>query len=795
MRRKVLIILLTAAVLAIGFGVRMASVSLSAIPEAKRDFFRDDGGDPYLTEIDSYYYVRMACRMAEENRIILFNDRETDPLTGPRIGGTAEEKDPLLLSVIAFCLWKVLSLFSSVSVIQVCRWIGPMISPLAGIPVFFYVRRRTNTAGAVTGALLAATAIPFAGHTYAGFFDTDCLLAVLPLCIILAQLRAMQESDFRKQILYSALSALSFAALSLSWSGYYAWFWLAAIGGAIGGILSLLHARGGSPGGRTKALRGAGVSILLSLLMLAAIRGADGIEDLCGAGAQYHSVFDVSAFPFALRHTEEMQPLVAFPDLRTEGIFSLLKGGANSLLNRGGGLLPWLAALLWLIPGIFRLKAGKAGGKASDKGAKCVPGRMYAPETIEPWLQEAGLVGLWLAAGIWLALKYRRAAEIAVLPLTVLAGLGVGFVSELLKGQGSAIRQRALAAALTLAVGTGTVTGALAISRANVPGIAEAVAQAMAYTRVNEPDNAVIASWWDDGYYMQYEGRRRTLADGGFNSGTRAFFLARALLTGNPAEAAGIFRMLETSGTGASLFLAGHGIADAEAAVLLLRMAPLSRKNAKEMLEAETALSPEEQTELLNMTHPEENVPLLLTLSSDMLKKLDAISYYGLWDMEQQNQHTSLYRQVSESSGTIIPGSAIRFTMSGSEEELTVLITEDGDAELIRDPKTMYYNTSKLSLWENGECRWEKDLGGSGPAVILLKEGDRLCAFACNSELRDSLLVRLFVCGDRSVSGTEEAGCWYGDIREGDSRIRSLLNADDRTAWGVRVWRMEEYSD
>lgn len=220
-----------------------------------------------------------------------------------------------------------------------------------------------------------------------------------------------------------------------------------------------------------------------------------------------------------------------------------------------------------------------------------------------------------------------------------------------------------------------------------------------------------------------------------------------------------------------------------------MEISSFSRRDADEILSGEEALSASDRSALLDLTHPPDSPPLILSVSSDILYKLGAISYFGLWDMDTGRQETSLYLMASRSSMPCAAGTDLTFDMNGASGPLQIRL-EDGGARILADSSSVFANANSLSLWENGSCVFDQDLDGTGASVILLKDGDRLSAFACNPELKESVLVRLFVCGDTGLPGAEPIGSWYSGVPSGETPTQSLLNYSDSSAWGIRLWRL-----
>ena len=133
----------------LGFAVRMAAIAMPlAGDEARAACTAEDGG-PYLSEMDSYYYLRLTRQMAEEGRPFAVNARLSDPLMGSRRAeDTGGRGEPMLLPLVTWAIWRALSAFFPLTPLALARWLAPLLASLAAVPAYLYVRRRTNRAGA-----------------------------------------------------------------------------------------------------------------------------------------------------------------------------------------------------------------------------------------------------------------------------------------------------------------------------------------------------------------------------------------------------------------------------------------------------------------------------------------------------------------------------------------------------------------------------------------------------------------------------------------------------------------------
>jgi len=757
-------------------GVRAVAFRLPGIPETDRDAFRDETGAPYLTELDSYYYLRLAAEMAEGRGTFWYNHRLVDPLMGGRnMGDTVVQGDPLFLSVLAYWIWRVLSVFGPVSLIGLARWMGPVFGALACVPAFLYVRKRTNLAGGITAGLLAGLAVPFVVHTHAGFFDTDMLLGVLPLTMMLSLASAMEEKSWRRQLLFAVLSAAAYALISVTWVAYYMYFWLIVLGGVLGMVFAFLFAFRSAAKRKLQVLRGFAMTLGLTLAALALIRGQPGFRALGSVFATFRAVSGSSnAFPFVHAYTTEMGATVLAPSAAKDGILSLFAANTQSVTSGLGGLVP-------LAFGAAAIPLCLLYARRKRRGEGPVPAW---EEKIAAGI-DCGILLPWLLIGIKLAVSSRRFMEIAVLPLAVLAGLSAGRAASLVRNG----KARAAAAALLAAAAVVPMAaGAWQICSATVPSANDNRQQAMEWIRETQPENTAIASWWDDGYFTQYTARRRSIADGGSTSSALNYFLGKALLTDDPAQMAGILRMLETSGTRAVDLLKSEGFSDAETMAMLLELAPMTREEAAARLQ-QTAMGEAARETLLGRTHPEERVPLLLLLGGEYLRKLEAIGYYGQWDPEKPGSAESLYWMISSGSGTLAPGGTCELRMQDPAIVMTAVMDAGGHVSAGLQKAGKPYHLSAFSWWKDGVCLQDETLDGTGPSLMLVEENGRVTAFSAHPLLHRSMLARLYVAKDRELDGIRLLGEWSVPAEDGGvpGRLKIVSMAD----WAVQVWELD----
>ncbi len=766
------------AVFAVAFLIRAEAGNLPWAPEPEKNAYLDPDGNPYLTEMDSYFYLRKAQEMADQNRISWFTSRDTDPLMGQKTGNSPHgDTLPLGLSVLAYLIWKYLLSPFGVSITQTAVWMGPVLGSLAFLPAFHYVRKRTSLPGALAAGLLVVCASPFVLHTHAGFFDTDMVLAALPLTAILSLMECLQAVNLKEQILRACISAVFFAVFSLFWVAWYAYY-LFALGAAALAVL-LWGIRKLPPLKREKgiqappAARGALLFLGFSSLLLFVIHGPGLFRTLLQSSRALLSASGSGdAMPYAFKHINEMHSMPLLPG---GNVLNLLKADSNSVLGRLGGLFPCIPALCWLP---FALVLHRKSRPDPENPS-------FSRES-NALMVEAVFLGIWTVAGIILSCKWQRCTEIPVLPASVLCGLTVGRLYTVFasgKSRGHRILQLlCVGTAVCVALPAGLSSWLSVKTLGSV--VNDNLQEASSWIRENTPEQTAVSSWNDFGYYYEYQTNRRTLSDGGTDSGTNNFFLARALLTEDPKLMSCILRMLNESGTDALEMLTDGGMDQARAAELLLRILPLSPEEARNILLAESA-----DPSVLKLTHPEKTDPLVLVLGADLVVKCRALSYFAYWDPVKKKKTDEAWAACSvktvrlKEDWTEIP-------MTDKSYTVRLRINDAGSIEAEYKNQGGTVSSGRLSVWENGREIQHAAGKKNYPATFVIKEKDLYDVFLCSDNICRSMLVRLLVCEDRRIPQARLLGTWYGPDEADHSHAQLRLNFNHRADWSTQVWRI-----
>lgn len=657
------------------FAIRAETVNIGGIQnESLKALYEDDNGMPYFTEIDSYYNYRLTENYLETGHLgdTVVNGTDWDSLsTSP--DGRAADYQPVIVVLTAF-VYKFLSIFSSVSLIQVAYWIGPFIGTLAVIPAYFIVRRATGSDwGAVVAGVIAGAAPAYFSHTYGGFFDTDMFNVLLPLLIVLFLIEAVYASKPVWKGVYAAISAVFLALFSLSWSGY-TYMVLLTVGTLIlyypASYIMDRH-NGKDLSHKKQWLKDNPVTIpfivfiILTIILLSITVGGsmiDSITSVVGLSTSLQSATAGTAYPNVYVSVGEMQiPQVIDIANQSGGVFGLIYALAGLIL---------FVALLWKKP-VTRKQQIEDQPKEKIEVKRRVGGKTYTPknkkqeEKVQEVVEQQFVPGklewtakeqynnlflfvlllLWICGIAVMLTQGTRFIEQFAVPVSLLSGLFVGYLIKDISLKTEQYKYVAIIAlVIVLLAAIPPLVSDHTVSSQSVGSTNDDMYNTLTWIKANTPQDTVLASWWDYGHLFTQVADRQVVFDGGSQNNMRAYWIGNALQTSNEDLSAGILRMLANSGEEASNTLDLYTHNTTKTVEVLNKILPMDRNQANAELTGPVGLSQQEANAVLDKTHPAKTKPIDLILSSDMLTKAAWWSYFGTWNFQNQTStHYSYY--------------------------------------------------------------------------------------------------------------------------------------------------------
>ena len=384
----------------------------------------------------------------------------------------------------------------------------------------------------------------------------------------------------------------------------------------------------------------------------------------------------------------------------------------------------------------------------------------------------------------WLTVIVILCAALAAYPLTqinltyglvlLVAFMAIGLVSiHVLKPNKSAdntsipVKKYIAIALIVLALVSPTVCGAYITANQVVPGTNDAMWNSMTWINQNTENNTVITSWWDFGYLFEIAADRQATFDGGSQSGDRAFWLGQAMTTSDLQYSAGIFRMLDSSGTKPQQDLYNVTGDYGKTTEILKEILPMTAKNASDTLVNKYHLTNEQAQEVVNGTHPANPRPVTFVASSDMLQKAGWWSYFGDWNFTNQSSKNYNYH-VPNQQITVEPGTTGKLSLynnsgllvnaviqRGTGNNSTTAYTEaintyNNSAIILNGTPYNPLNISHMIVIEDGYLVKNESVGDVKDAnytLFLMGEKNKYTPILMDNKLSNSMFTQLYLLG------------------------------------------------
>ena len=635
-RKNLTAFLCALAVMAVAAAVRLPAAELPGLSEEQREAYTTESGIPYLTDPDSYFHTRItdnslkygafSAEQAEDGTL-----RDTQS-NYPE--GRSASYQPGIVKITEM-VWRTAGALFHMDLYAVEYWMPALFAALAALAAFILGKRAGRTAGGFTAGILVSCASSFAARVLPGRFDTDMFTAVMDVLLILTMTEALRAAEFRKRLAASAGFALTVVAYSWCWSVYAFMFsLLTAAGGAVFLIFNSIifrkenrkieDAADRRPGPKLQAwlfcviFMGAGMLLTGGISFFRQL-----IRRILWAGSMTES----GVMPNLLGSVTELDRPAFAPSEPAEWFVSYVPGKTLTILNGVGGAavaILCLGGILLLVLQVIRLP--QAEKKASADGRKNS-------------LLYLCVLGTWLAGCLYASGQGIRFVEHLAVPVGILAGFCTGWITPEAdhKKRLSAVGKAGVTILICAAAAALPVVGAVQISRQNRPSVSDALSEGMKWIQDHAEDpDAVIASWWDLGYFYEYESGHPALWDGGSQSGVKAILIARALTDPDMQMSQRILQMLAAEGAGPVNRLTDLA-GEEKAFAALWETLPLDREETAAHLRDRYSIEQEEAEELAGMIHPQQKKETYLVISGDMLYKLGWIEYYADWDFNGRN--------------------------------------------------------------------------------------------------------------------------------------------------------------
>lgn len=785
----------------------------------------------YSFDPDSYYYLRRAKEFTQNGFSsirLIYSRTEDSMVTSTPSEGT--DFFPNLLSVLAAVVWYALrGLGLDVSIYQIGTHLNSVLLSLFTVPIYLFLKKRISRLASVFGALMGALAAPYFRHSCEGSFDTDAIIGLLALIIVLSLYDCVLSKDKTKQIVYGVLSCLALGLLYLSWTAFFIYGFIAVGTASMGLIVERIVSR------QSKDQRRSVYVPILFLCIVALISVALGAKTFISIikGFMTSETVGVGAWPSANMFVSELQrPAFASP---SSFWYIFCEVGAD-YLSYFGGALEFVALCA---------SCGYFGFWGIRKICKR-----------EIWKVEEGFLfaslGTWLLGTVVMLFFGIRFMEFVILPVSIIIAFGFARAEDIIKKQGSQFVLRVAFVVIAIMAFCVSITALpmiavilaiiillsgffLAKMRNKYPAIIalfvvlvgmhllndwlitslqnrlieRPVEDAMIWLRENTPEDAVIADYWSLGYPYQYYSERRTISDGGTFNGEYFYWLATMLTTDDVKLSAGIARMIQSGGMEGSRIASELFDGNREAVVVLKKILPMSREEALSSLRDMDGLLEEEIESLLSYTHPSECPDIYFVASFEMLRGLSALSYYRDWDFSGETTEKGFSLMGSLSMEKPNPGETIGFMLRSSRAETDwvafVSTEEDGsitgwlkspDGQELDCNRVIYIKDREIVSDIRKTIATEERGVINEEALVILEENGLVSTMVCERYMPDSLFFRLYILDGKGQDTFEKV--FEAELPEeltGEkSRIQRWIGTIDTksaASCGISLWKVK----
>ena len=720
--------------------------------EKIKDPYQSPNGITYLLENDPYVWAQYTEDVIKHGHPgdKKMNGKSYDSfILAPRGGEAA--LFPFFFFAAAY-IYKILNFFKAVPLERYLFFIPVFYAFVVLLTYYVFVRRWSTDLAAFLATFLAGLAVFFINRSCAGWYDLDALNLFLSLAITGLLLEALHVGSYNLKWLFFTLLAAFFQGVFMTaWMGW--WFILLILFFFFSlSFLSLIVHHYKEPRRLLRELLFYGVT-----------------------GAGFFVVADFSGYRFSGIH------LMA------------------STLNWAHALYPKLGTSLsqdiW--PNPLYTISEMASLKLWDVGRFFYNRAFFVTAVVGlcvlAWKDRNGkrkdvtlMMLCWFVFLTVAAMKSNRFVLFLYLPAFFFLGV---FLGDLLPTLISSIviGWRRLIATLAFVLGLAFLVfcvGGAGIETAEsiYPLMDDSWYKALTYIDQHTPKEAILNSWWDNGNWFKYYGKRRVIFDPQTQQGQLAYWMGRVFLEKDEARAVAILRMLNNASTATFRELRRFIPHPYQCERVLERLLKSDRPEGERILGG-YQIPGEAVQRILGFLH-NKPAPAYFIVDRELTGKIANISFLGNWDFPKAfafaHRHEARKAVVSalvkdfdltpKKAEWVAEVTALSGNGSDNSElfstrsifflepkpgrkagHLTyfdngVVSDQDSDDVLFYDAEAeKYHSPRKVIFYETGVARVvENDKGDYDKTVVVIRDPQKSQAFIADDQLAVSLLVKLY---------------------------------------------------
>ncbi len=712
---------------------------------------RSGGGYHYLMEADPYYFFGQTEKLLETGRIadVRRDGKYLEPLRQAPHGHWTEI---LFHPYLGLYWYKLVRFFVPQASLMKTLGFFPLLLVLLILPMYAWLGKvlKFPFIGSVVGVAIISFSPIFIQRSMLGWYDTDPYNYIFPILILAFIFQGLQD---RKWFWPGVLGASFMTGLySMFWPG---WAFIGVLAPAciLGGLAGLWIFQRPVNSDLAKTMFRFGGIYVLGWLSVAAVFLSPGVL----MASLNRGWFAINKFSLA---SFDLWPNI-FMTVGEAGSITLPK-----LIFLTGNYVIFaiaVAGLLWEGFYVFKRK--------------------------EPAERFRFFFFLCFAAPILaLSIKTERFSVLFVLPLAIFAGFAVtrfmawaqGAFPRILPGglERNVGGARVLAACLVMfLVGPLLLISAHIVAMGMRPIMDDVWYESLKEVKAKTPEDAIVDGWWPPGYFVTGIAHRRVVLDGGTQHLHMTYWMSKVLIAADEREAAGILRMINTSGEDAPDLLEQWGMELPDAVDLILKVARLSRAEASRVLSS--AWTVRQKEEFLDKTHGRGDLPPSYVLVyNDLVEQNLAVTVVANWDFRKAaSLQAKKRRSLRDSVGMLEGDSAKRYVLdliqtSGkwlkytpvaglSHKEGDVISFTNGlrvnlsskEAMLVMPEKNLRGAPASLFYLENEQFKEKVSQGAVlDISALFFEDQGSFYAVLADARLMRSLLFRLYYLKGQGLS-------------------------------------------
>jgi len=613
--------------------------------------YKDKTGQTYLMELDCWHWARNVENVVRYGHPgdEVVNGRQFDNLMLSPLGAHVPW-DQFLFYSSAF-LYNLFCIFKQVPLFAFLFYLPLFFVTIFIVVLYFFSRSLTGSLGAIISCLYIGLCPIFIPRSCVGWFDMDILNLLFPISIIWVYLISSVASSLRNRLLWICFSSFLVGLFCFTWVNWWFIFFIILMYEIfyLAGIFFMSWKRGEK---NSDLLRQRGISLIsfltFSLFWIILFSGLEPLQVL------YHETSK------ALILNKPLLPSIWPNVFSTVG--ELRKVSIGEMPNAAGDSVVFKIALLCLLTVLIRASFSRRYN-AFKRNAIII-------------------LTLWFLSMSFASLRGVRFTVFLLIPL----GISLGWVLDEIYGYFRNINKKWMGSlaviTLSLFLSIGFINKAYNTAKGILPLIDDTWYDVLNLIKEKTPRDAVLNSWWDFGDWFKVVARRRVIFDGQTQNVPQAYWMARALLSGNEDEVMGILRMLNNGGNKAFEVIDKY-LNDPQKSVLLLEsVIALNPENAQKALLDFLPYPVAAEVLRLLFTKPPD---AYFVVDPTMQAKISAISYLGNWDFSKVYMAQNFNKEEKDQ----ITGYLIRLGRNREEvqrlyQEAFLISTKDLDSWLSR---------------------------------------------------------------------------------------------------------------